>query len=162
MKFNIDIVKLQYELFDLEPEAIAVANGVSAAYITELVEVNKWIKNPLIPRALDISDIKDVANATEDYITELKDKLTITTLLKQQILNPSYTKLEALLIYKAIEVLDNMDLEHTDASKNIKILTSVLNELLQNNTHLTAAKEAIDKTSNKVVVQIMNQAEKAA
>lgn len=162
MSLNLDIIKLQYEIFDLEPEAIAVLNNISAEYITKLVEENKWLKNPLIVKANEVSDVKDLIVATDEYVTKLKDKLTVTSLLKQEILNPAYTKFEALLVYKAIDILENIDSENSDAAKNVKIITSVLNELLQNNANLISAKDAVEKTDSKVIVQIMNQVEKAS
>lgn len=159
MSLNIDILKLQYELFDLEPEAIAVANQVPTTYITSLIEDLNWKKNPLITKAINISKVKDVSTVTEEYVEQLKEKLNITALLKQEILNPTYTKFESLLVFKAIEVIQGLDAEKPNAAKDLKIITSVLAELLQNNANLTVAKDAVDNSDNKVVVQIMNQVE---
>jgi hypothetical protein len=162
MNLNIDILKIQYELFDLSPEAIAIANQVPTSHIEALIEDLKWTKNPLITKTLDISEVKDLTTVTEEYVSQLKDKLNIVSLLKQEILNPTYTKFETLLVYKAIEVVEKLDSEKPNAAKDLKIITSILAELLQNNANLTSAKEAVDGTDNKVVVQIMNQVEKAA
>ena len=162
---NLDILKIQYELF-IDPQEIAIAHNLEVTYIQGLIKELKWEKNPLLLANDSLtSDLPQSTNpekvllATEQHVQSLKDKLTITSLLKQEILNPIYTQLETLLVCKAIETLNRINMEHPDAAKNIKTLTSVLNELLQNNANLTSAKETVDTTDNKVVVQIMNQVE---
>lgn len=155
MSLDSDILKIQYEVFGMSPEAIAITNGIPTSHVTSLIEDLNWEQNPLIT-----STPKKVATATEDFVANLKDKLNVAALLKQEILNPTYTKFEVLLVHKAINIINNINNESPNAAKDLKIVTNILKDLLENNANLVVAKDAVNKTDNKVIVQIMNQVEK--
>jgi hypothetical protein len=125
---NWDILRFKYEVLGISLEALAIDTGISIP----LLERNSknWKQVSLVED--DGSKVLSVA--------EQSSKLQ--SVMKSKILGPKYVELEMLLLYKAIEIANNMN-DSTDNSNIValKNLTDILSNLLSQNPSLIPAKQ---------------------
>jgi hypothetical protein len=144
---NWDILKFKYEVMGISLEAISLDTGLSM---------------PLLERnARDWKQLSLVADDGNTALTEAERAAKIHSVLKQSQLEPKYIELEMILLYKAIEIAnnlsDNADNQNIIALKN---LTDVLSNLLAQNPSLTPAKKEDGvglPSQNKWEINIISQ-----
>lgn len=145
MSTNWDILKFKYEALGVSLEAISLDTGISMPLLKR--NSKDWKKLSLVED--DENQILSVAERAAN----------IQSILKQKILGPKYAELEMLLLYKAIEISNNMT-DSADSSNiaALKSLTEVLNNLLANNPSLVPAKqdEGNRKPETKWEINIVN------
>lgn len=143
---NWDIIKFKYEVMGLSLEAIAVDTGLDISLLRH--NAKSWKQLSLV------EDDGDRA------LTAAERASKIQSVLKTSHLGPKYVELEMILLYKAIEISNNL----TDSSDNtniiaLKNLTEVLGNLLAQNPALAQVRkesEAFLPKDNKWEINIIS------
>lgn len=143
---NWDIIKFKYEVMGLSLEAIAVDTGLDISLLRH--NAKSWKQLSLV------EDDGDRA------LTAAERASKIHSILKTSHLGPKYVELEMILLYKAIEISNNL----TDSADNsnivaLKNLTDVLANLLAQNPALAQVRkdsEAFLPKENKWEINIIN------
>jgi hypothetical protein len=126
---NWDILKFKYEVMGVSLEAISMDTGLSLPLIQR--NARDWKQLPLV---------EDDGNA---LMSDAERAAKLHSVLKQSHLGPKYVELEMILLYKAIEIANNMN----DSADNsnimaLKNLTDVLSNLLAQNPSLAPVKQS--------------------
>lgn len=134
---NWDILKFKYEVMGISLEAISMDTGLSL---------------PLVQRnARDWKQLSLVEDDGNVAMSDAERAAKLHSVLKQSHLGPKYVELEMILLYKAIEIANNVN----DSADNqnvlvLKNLTDVLSNLLAQNPSLaSSARDGADTPVDK-------------
>lgn len=144
---NWDIIKFKYEILGMSLEAIHVDTGLSMP----LLQANskKW-------NQLSLVEDENVALSSAERAQKIQ------SVLKQTHLGPKYVELEMILLYKAIEIAENLDASADNSNiVALKNLTAVLSNLIANNPALVPAQKddgsLSPQSDNKWEINIITQ-----
>lgn len=123
---NWDILKFKYEILGVSLEALSIDTGVPLPLIQR--NAKEWNQ---------LSLVEDDGNAA---LTAAERSSKLRSILKQNQLGPKYVELEMILLYKAIDIADNL----SDSADNaniiaLKNLTAILGNLIAQNPSLAPA-----------------------
>lgn len=141
-----DVIRMQYEVFEAPVEQIARENMVEPGLIEYAIEHEHWERKPL-------PDSKDA----DDLVVAVQDRVSKMNVMKMVALNPMYIELETAILSKAKKIVKGLSAELPTSSDQLKKVAEVLS-LLSVRSGLTAEGGG-SGDDNRVVVQIMNQAE---
>jgi len=136
-EINWELVKFQYEVLGMSLPDLASQYNLSLSHIELAAE--DWVRIPLAERkALVIEDTSSMEKVTEQMLRQVREQARTSSILKQKHLGPKYMALEVMLLSKATEVLQNLDINDRNSATAVKTLTSVLKDLLEHNTLINA------------------------
>jgi hypothetical protein len=142
METNWDLIKFQYEVLGESLEDLAAVHEVSPAVLKFNAE--SWKPIPLAQqKALQFPDLSSLEEITKEMAKQVREHARTASLLKQKFLGPKYIALEAMLLTQATTILSNIDPKDPRSANSVKTITSVLKELLEQNSilHVSSEKE---------------------
>lgn len=120
---NWEILKFKYEVLGVSLEALSLDTKISLPILRHNAKEGDWNKLPL-------------AEDPESSITQANDVSKLYSALKQKALSSKYIELEMVLLFKAVELANNLETENSSNVLILKNLTEILTNLLANNPSL--------------------------
>lgn len=122
-------LRMQYEVFGETPESIAEQYGVSRTMVVYAAEEQGWQRLPIADTVHDWKDINNLDVIDDALLDDVKKKMKILSVLKQNALTPKIILAKATLIGKTLDVIKNIKPEYPHAPTQLKACTEVLTAL---------------------------------
>jgi hypothetical protein len=161
MATNWDMIRISYELLGEDIPTIAMENKIAPAALEYTIEERGWTRQGDAFKTTELTKLDspdDLAEASEELLEQVKARLDLAMILKQQHLAPTYLKLELALLHKATEIAQHLNSQAHNAASQLKALSETWKNLLeQNDLVKCSVPEGKERGDGKLVVQIMNQ-----
>ena len=137
---NWELVQFKYEVLGIPLEELAREYNLSLPVLK--FNSRDWKQLPLaLKEPLDLKGLTSL----EDVLTKLGEETGNQTkafgVLKQKFLGPKYVELETVLLYKAIEMAQELKANDSRGASTLRSLANVLTDLLANNPLLAPDRE---------------------
>lgn len=131
---TLELMRLQYEILNISLESLAKTAQVPISLLEREAKQSGW--RQLWPESdeveMQFEEGEDKFSISSDaYIEKAKKRLTAFSLARETALSMKYLELEAAIIDKAQEVLDNIPVGQASASV-AKVLASLYRDMSKN------------------------------
>lgn len=132
MSLNLALLRIDYEIFHKTVDEICAEHGVSRAIVDHAIKSQEWKRQDL-----------DTTEAMEVATTDLKEKLDCAHVLRQQVLDPQYIRIEAAITEKTLDVINSIDSQDPNAAVRVlKQTTDILSTLRPTQAMIDTKKQA--------------------
>lgn len=148
MEINWDLIRFQYEILGSPLEDLAREHEITLPVLR--YNADTWEPIPLAQqKALQFPDVSSLEVITKEMTKQVKNHARAASVLKQRYLGPKYIALEALILSKATMAMTSLDVKDPRAANSIRTITSVMKELLEQNSilHVDSEKEDLGTDS---------------
>lgn len=154
---NIDwsLVQLQYEIFGASFDDLANEYDTTPNMIKYAAEQRGWKIMPVAKACRDWTGIEELENVSDEILDEVNKRMKIMRTIKSTALGPRYIALEAAILGKSLELMQNLTSEDPAASSKLKTVSEILKTLREQNGTIASSQQAND--SNQTKVLIMNK-----
>jgi hypothetical protein len=131
MQQQIDwgLVKIQYEIFGESKKSLAEQYGTTTRMIEYAAESGSWRRKQIAQAVQAWEDIDNIKELPPDLLDEVQSRMQILFTLKQSTLNPRYIAIEAAILGKTQQVIQNLNPEDPNAADILAAMAKVFTAL---------------------------------
>lgn len=129
------LIKLQWELFGATAKDISDLYGVNPNIVTYAAEENGWKRLPIAKAVQEWTDTEDIKQIDDTLLDEVQTRLKVLHTIRESVLSPKYITVEAAILSKVTDVLQQMDTSDISAAGPLKMIADVFKILSDKNQH---------------------------